>query len=156
MLDRVNTDANSTQVTVQQISAHVDSSSDFSLDLALAIARGADERKADNIVLLNVEDVSYLADYFVIMTGFSKVQVRAIAGAIEQAVEEKFGRMPTQVEGLSEGTWVLIDYGEVIAHIFAPNERDFYDLEAFWGHADRMPLDEFNGVQHVNSSEQKL
>ncbi|MEL6777904.1 MAG: ribosome silencing factor [Cyanobacteria bacterium J06597_16] len=106
--------------------------------LALAIAEAADDRKGGNINVLQVGDISYLADYFVIVTGFSKVQVRAIANSIEDAVEEKFERLPLRTEGMSEGRWVLKDYGEVIVHIFMPDDREYYDLEAFWGHAERI------------------
>lgn len=109
-----------------------------SLDLAMVIADAADDRKAGNITVLQTGDVSYLADYFVIVTGFSNVQVRAIANSIEAAVEEKFDRDPLRTEGMSEGRWVLKDYGEVIVHIFMPDDREFYDLEAFWGHAKRV------------------
>jgi ribosome-associated protein len=146
MFDRANTNSNPPPLSVQSTPTHVEHSgeSDSSLSLALAIAEGADERKAGDIVLLDVEDVSYLADYFVVMTGFSKVQVRAIAGAIEHSVEEKFGRSPLHVEGLSDGSWVLMDYGEVIAHIFTPNEREFYGLEAFWGHAKKQSYSDLN------------
>lgn len=106
--------------------------------LAMAIADAADDRKAGNITILQTGDISYLADYFVIVTGFSNVQVRAIANSIEGAVEEKFDRQPLRTEGMSEGRWVLKDYGEVIVHIFMPSDREFYDLEAFWGHAERI------------------
>ena len=106
--------------------------------LALAIADAADDRKAGNITILQTGDVSYLADYFVIVTGFSNVQVRAIANSVEDAVEAKFDRLPLRTEGMSEGRWVLKDYGEVIVHIFMPDDREFYDLEAFWGHAERI------------------
>ncbi len=106
--------------------------------LALAIAEAADDRKAGNITILQTGDVSYLADYFVIVTGFSKVQVRAISTSIEDAIEEKFDRQPLRTEGVSEGRWVLKDYGEVIAHVFMPDDREYYDLDAFWGHAERI------------------
>lgn len=106
--------------------------------LALAIAEAADDRKAGNITILQTGDISYLADYFVIVTGFSNVQVRAIANTIEATVEEKFDRQPLRTEGMSEGRWVLKDYGEVIVHIFMPTDREYYDLEAFWGHAERI------------------
>ena len=109
-----------------------------SLDLALTIAEAADDRKAGNITILQTGDISYLADYFVIVTGFSNVQVRAIANSVEGAVEDKFERRPLRTEGMSEGRWVLKDYGEVIVHIFMPDDREFYDLEAFWGHAERV------------------
>ena len=107
-------------------------------EIALTIAEAADDRKAGNITILQTGDISYLADYFVIVTGFSNVQVRAISNAIEGAVEDEFDRQPIRTEGMSEGRWVLKDYGDVIVHIFMPTDREFYDLEAFWGHAERI------------------
>ena len=106
--------------------------------LALTIAEAADDRKAGDITILQTGDVSYLADYFVIVTGFSNVQVRAIANSIDGAVKEKYERHAIRTEGMSEGRWVLKDYGEVIVHIFMPTDREYYDLEAFWGHAERV------------------
>ena len=106
--------------------------------LAMTIAAAADDRKAGDITILQTGDVSYLADYFVIATGFSKVQVRAIASSISTQVADQLGRQPLRTEGMSDGRWVLQDYGEVIAHIFMPDDREFYDLEAFWGHAERI------------------
>lgn len=111
---------------------------DSSRRVALTIAQAADGRKGADIVLLDVSGVSYLADYFVIVTGFSSAQVRAIARTIEDEVEAEWHRYPTQTEGQAEGSWVLLDYGDVIAHIFMPQEREFYNLEAFWGHAERI------------------
>lgn len=109
--------------------------------LAMTIAHAADDRKAADITILQVGEVSYLADFFVILTGFSNVQVRAIARSIEAAVKESYDRKPVRSEGMTEGRWVLQDYGEVIVHVFTPQERDFYDLEAFWGHAERLPFE---------------
>ncbi|MBD2137837.1 ribosome silencing factor [Anabaena sp. FACHB-1237] len=109
-------------------------------ELAFTIAEAASDRKAGEILLLKVAEVSYLSDYFVMMTGYSKVQVRAIADAIETEVEEKWHRKPLRTEGKVEGTWVLQDYGDVIVHIMMPKEREFYNLEAFWGHAERILL----------------
>lgn len=117
-------------------------SSDDSGKLALAIAEAAQERKAGEMLLLRVADVSYLADYFVILTGYSRVQVRAIASSIEEKVETDLLRRPLRVEGKTEGNWILQDYGEVIVHIMMPKEREFYNLEAFWGHAQRVQLPE--------------
>ncbi|MCS6815708.1 MAG: ribosome silencing factor [Cyanobacteria bacterium] len=113
---------------------------DSGLQLALTIAKAADDRKATDIVILRVTDVSYLADYFVLATGLSNVQVRAISRSIEEAVELELQRYPQRIEGLSEGKWILQDYGDVIAHIFMPREREFYNLEAFWGHAERLDI----------------
>lgn len=109
-----------------------------SYNLAMAIAQAADDRKGSDIMVLKVSDVSYVADYFVIVTGFSNVQVRAIARSIQEKVELEWQQLPLRVEGFAEGAWVLLDFGDVIAHIFMPKEREFYSLEAFWGHADRV------------------
>jgi ribosome-associated protein len=117
---------------------------DETLTLAQTVARAADGRKGADIVILHVGEVSPLADYFVIVTGFSKVQVRAIARSIEEKVEQNLGRLPRRTEGQSEGSWVLQDYGDVIVHILMPREREFYNLEAFWGHAERI---EFHGTE---------
>lgn len=106
--------------------------------LAWSVAEAADDRKAGDIVLLRVAEVSYLADFFVIATGFSRTQVRAIAESIEDKLEKEYGKTPLRLEGKSDGIWVLLDYGEVIVHVFLPQEREFYNLEAFWGHAERI------------------
>lgn len=111
---------------------------DSTHEMALTIARVADERKGGDIILLRVSEVSYLTDYFVIVTGFSKAQVRAIHRAIEDRVEEQWQRRPVRVEGQTEGNWILQDYGDVIVHVLMPKEREFYNLEAFWGHAERV------------------
>ncbi|NJL22377.1 MAG: ribosome silencing factor [Leptolyngbyaceae cyanobacterium SM1_3_5] len=116
-------------------------------DLALASAKAADDRKGGDIVLLNVSEVSYLADYFVVVTGFSQAQVRAIARSIEDAIETEFGRLPAQKEGQAGGNWLLLDYGDLIVHVFMPEEREFYSLESFWGHAERTS---FAATQLVN------
>lgn len=104
---------------------------------AWAIAAAADERKAEDIVILKVGEVSYLADYFVIATGFSRTQVRAIADAIAACTKERFQRSPLRVDGQSERSWIVQDYGDTIVHILLPEEREYYDIEAFWGHAQR-------------------
>ncbi len=110
---------------------------DDSKQLALLAAEACDDRKAGDIVLLRVEEISSIADWFVIATGFSDVQVRAIARSVEDRIEEEGGRLPLRKEGQTEGRWVLIDYGEVIVHALTPEERSYYDLESFWGHGDK-------------------
>lgn len=110
----------------------------WSKQLALTLATAADDRKASDIVILKVSDISYLADFFVIVTGFSRTQVRAIAEAMAIAAQEHCGRKPLRREGESEATWIVQDYGEVIGHILMPQQREFYDLEAFWGHAEQL------------------
>ena len=105
--------------------------------LAWKIAEAADDKKAEDIVLLKVQEVSYLADYFVIATGFSVTQLRAISESIEKQLIDSYNKYPIRVEGKTQSNWLVMDYGEVIAHIFLPQEREYYNLEAFWGHAER-------------------
>lgn len=111
---------------------------DASLVLARTAALAADDRKGDNILIIRVAEVSYLADYFAIITGFSKVHVRAIAESIKEKVEQECERVPVRQEGQESGTWQVLDYGDIIVHVLMPNQREYYNLEAFWGHAERV------------------
>jgi ribosome-associated protein len=113
---------------------------DQSYQMAQAAAIAADGRKGENIVLLAIGEVSSLAEYFVIASGFSKAQVRAIAGMVEDELSEKFGRKPRNIAGEQDGTWVLLDYGDIIVHAMMTDEREYYDLEAFWGHAPKLEV----------------
>lgn len=108
--------------------------------LVWTIAHAADERKAGDLVILRVTDVSYLADYFVISTGFSRTQVKAIADNVAKQVETVHSQLPLHTEGLSDSAWILQDFGDVLVHTFMPEEREFYNLEAFWGHAQALTL----------------
>jgi len=105
---------------------------DTSQELALTIAQHQ-TAKAGDIVVLRVAEVSYLSDYFVMATGYSRVQVRAISEAIEDKVEQE-GRRPLRTEGQAEGT--VCKTTAMMVHMM-PKEREFYNLEAFWAHAER-------------------
>ncbi|MBM5826607.1 MAG: ribosome silencing factor [Cyanobacteria bacterium M_surface_7_m2_040] len=105
--------------------------------LALLAAEACDDRKAVDIRLIRVEEVSSLADWFVICSGLTDVQVRAIARSVEDQLEQELDRLPLRREGQTEGRWVLLDYGEVIVHVLTPSERSYYDLESFWGHGEQ-------------------
>ncbi|MEA5621152.1 ribosome silencing factor [Cronbergia sp. UHCC 0137] len=130
----------SVPLTKNRVSSPMAETDDVSGKLARTIAEAALDRKAGDIILLRVADVSYLSDYFVMMTGYSRVQVRAIAQSIEAKVETDWQRRPLRTEGKTEGSWVLQDYGDVIVHIMMPKEREFYNLEAFWVHGERIAL----------------
>jgi ribosome-associated protein len=108
--------------------------------LAFLAADAADDRKAGDMVLINIAEVSTLADYLLIVSGFSKVQLRAISGSIIDKIEEQFNRLPLRTEGQDRGGWILLDYGDAIVHIMMPEQREFYNLEAFWGHGTMVPL----------------
>ncbi len=105
--------------------------------LARLAAEACDDRKAVDIRLIRVEDISSIADWFVICSGLTDVQVRAIARSVEERLELEAQRLPLRREGQAEGRWVLLDYGEVIVHVLTPQERSYYDLEAFWGHGEQ-------------------
>ena len=105
--------------------------------LARLAAEACDDRKAVDIRLIRVEDISSLADWFVICSGLSDVQVRAIARSVEERLEREVHRLPLRREGQAEGRWLLLDYGELIVHVLTPQERHFYDLELFWGHGEQ-------------------
>jgi len=111
-----------------------------SVQLAELAADACDDRKAVDIEMIRVDEVSSLADWLVIAGGQSDVQVRAIARSVEDKLETEAGRLPLRKEGLNEGRWALLDYGELIVHILQPGERSYYDLEAFWGHGERRPF----------------
>jgi ribosome-associated protein len=106
--------------------------------LARLAAEACDDRKAVDIRLIRVDEVSSLADWFVICSGLSDVQVRAIARSVEDRLEEATARLPLRQEGQREGSWIVLDYGEVIVHVLTPQERSYYDLEAFWGHGEQV------------------
>lgn len=108
--------------------------------LAFLAAEAADDRKAGDMVLIDISQVSTLADYLLIVSGFSKVQLRAISGSIIDKIEEQFHRLPLRTEGQDRGGWILLDYGDAIVHIMMPEQREFYNLEAFWGHGQTVPL----------------
>ncbi len=94
----------------------------------------AENKKASNIMLLDIRKVSVIADYFVICSGNSERQVKAIARDIEEELEKEEVR-PNHREGMDQGRWVLLDYGDVIVHIFTAAERDYYRLEKLWSGA---------------------
>ena len=100
--------------------------------LHLEIARAAARKTDAETVVLDVGDVLSITGWFVITSGTSTRQVRAIAEGVEEDVFLAGGPKPVRVEGLDDGTWVLVDYGDVIVHIFDDETRAFYDLERLW------------------------
>jgi ribosome-associated protein len=97
------------------------------------------EKKAKDLVILNVREISAFADYFIICSGTSDRQVRAIAAAIQENLKTA-DILPLGVEGEAAGQWVLVDYDDVIIHIFLDPVRTFYDLERLWSEAPRMDV----------------
>jgi ribosome-associated protein len=104
---------------------------------AILCAQEAQGFKALDVVLLDVTGLASFADYFIVCSGQSSRQVQGIANNLERALREH-GIRPLGVEGAREGQWILMDYGEVIIHIFYEPVRDFYDLESLWSEAKRL------------------
>jgi ribosome-associated protein len=112
-----------------------------SWDKTLLVTRAALEKKAYDLVVMEVRDLTSIADYFVICSGRSDRQVQSIA----QGIEEHLGHAaisPLSIEGASRGHWVLMDFSDVIVHIFYEPVRQFYDLDGLWGDAPRAELPE--------------
>jgi ribosome-associated protein len=101
---------------------------------ALLAAAAAEAKQAERVMVLDVQEHTPVTDYFVIASGTNRIQIRAITEGIEEALRAA-GERPGRAEGRAGGRWVLIDFGDVVVHIFAPFERDYYDLERLWGDA---------------------
>lgn len=109
-------------------------------EIAVIAAEAAAEKKADDIVVLDVAEVLVITAYFVVVTGATDRQVGAIADEVETALRERAGVKPVGREGLREGRWVLLDFGDVVVHIFQPEEREFYRLDKLWSDAPRVDV----------------
>ena len=108
-------------------------------EMALTAARALDEKKGVSISAVEITDLTSLADYFVFATGSSNTQINALCGAVEKAMDEQGGEKPLRREGYRDGTWVLLDYGCVVVHVFSAEAREFYSLERLWH--DGKPMD---------------
>ena len=108
-------------------------------------ASACDDKKASDLKLLKIDEVSSIADWILITEGLSDVQVRAIVNNVEKTIKEKADLLPLRKEGINEAKWALLDYGDFIINVLQPNERKFYDLESFWS----------NGIIH-NFTNNKL
>lgn len=100
------------------------------------------DKKGLDVELLEVGDLLAITEVFVIATGTSRTHVRAVADGVEEALAEKTGRKPLRREGADQGEWVLLDYGDVVVHLFQPEQRDFYGLERLWRDAPQIAWEE--------------
>ncbi len=103
-----------------------------SIELARFIVDSVEDKKAENIVLLDLRPDAIIADYFVICTGNSDRQLRALADGVREQVKEKYAKLPASVEGTPESGWMLMDYGDTVVHLFQEDKRRYYDLEGMW------------------------
>ena len=112
-------------------------------ELALMAARALSDKKGREIQVLEIGDLTTLADYFVIATGSSNTQINALVDNVEKVLREEAEEEPLHREGYRGGTWVLLDYGSVIVHVFTQEAHDYYDLEHLWADATVVPASEW-------------
>jgi len=102
------------------------------LELARRIAEAIADKKGEDILILDIRDISILADYFVIGSTTNRRQTKAIVEGVKQEIKQAFDVRPMHVEGEPASGWVLMDYGDVVVHLFAEEVRAYYDLEGLW------------------------
>lgn len=103
-----------------------------SKELTLAICKVLSDKKGKDIVYIDVEQKTSLCDYFVLVSGNSSTQVKSLAEHVEEQMEKNFDLAPTRLEGVHDGRWAVLDYGDVMLHIFSEDAREFYRLERLW------------------------
>lgn len=108
-------------------------------DAVMIAAHAASDKKAADVVVLDLRKVASFTEYFLICTGASARQVQAISNAVEEALLQR-GKRPLHIEGYSSTEWILLDYGDFIAHVFGQASRRFYDLERLWRDAQRVEV----------------
>lgn len=113
----------------------VRTSPDRSLQLALAAAREAEDNRGQHVVVLDMRDQTRSFDYFVLATGTSGRQLRAIGDAIDDVLQKQFGHRRLGLEGYEASRWILLDYGSIVIHLFDEATRDYYRLEDLWAGA---------------------
>ncbi len=114
--------------------------SDAGLQRALLAARVAEENRGRDIVILDMRPVTAVFDYFVLASGASRRQLHAMSEEIDHALEDRMGDRRLGIEGYQESRWILLDYGDVVIHLFEPATRAYYALEELWAHAKRVGL----------------
>ena len=122
-----------------------------SREAAIAAARAAASKQGADIVILDVRAVIVITDFFVIASGGTARQVKTIVEAVEKALRDR-GERPVRREGETEGRWVLLDYIDVVVHVFADEEREYYDLERLWRDAPKLAWEESSDRSDAASS----
>lgn len=121
-------------------SSSVGAEPERSLQLALAAVRTAAENRGRDIVVLDMRELTAIFDYFVIASGTSRRQLHAMSEEIDHTLEDDLNDQRMGIEGYAESRWILLDYGNVVIHLFDDETRAFYDLENLWAEAERIDL----------------
>jgi ribosome-associated protein len=112
------------------------------LHRARVAARVAAENRGRDIVILDLRELTCIFDFFVLVSGTSRRQLHAISEEIDRVLEKELGDRRLGIEGYEESRWILLDYGDVVVHMFEPETRAYYAIEELWGQAKRVPVDE--------------
>jgi ribosome-associated protein len=125
-------------------------------ELAAHAVNAMADKKAQDITVIDLREISNMADFFVIATGESDLQVRAIANGVMERLEDECGEQPWKREGMDHLRWVLLDYVDVVMHILLPERREHYRIERLWGEADRETVPEDGDVSDVELLQELL
>ncbi len=118
-----------------------------SLQLALAAAQTAAEDRGKDILVLDLRKLTCIFDYFVIASGSSRRQLHAISEDIDHKLEDGLGDKRMGIEGYRESSWILLDYGTIVIHLFEESTREYYSIEKLWGEAKHVPWEELCGLR---------
>lgn len=109
-----------------------------SRELAVAVCKALSDKLGKDIVALYVREKTDLCDYFVVASGSNAPQIRAMGERVEELIEREYGLVPSRTEGVRDGRWAVVDYGDVIVHIFNDETRLFYHLERLWSNGENL------------------
>ena len=115
--------------------------SDRGLERAFLAARIAEDNRGTGIVILDMRELTSVFDFFIIISGTSRRQLHAISEEIDRVFEQELGDRRLGIEGYEESRWILLDYGDLVIHLFEPETREYYALEQLWSHAKRVPFE---------------
>jgi ribosome-associated protein len=111
------------------------------VERAVLAARTAEDNRGTNIVILDMREVTSVFDFFIIVSGSSRRQLHAMSEEIDRVFEHELGDHRMGIEGYEESRWILLDYGDLVVHLFEPETREYYALEQLWSHAKRVPYE---------------
>lgn len=110
------------------------------IETANAAVQILDNKKAMNLRMLRISGISVLSDYFILANGTSGTHVKALADELEFKMKEQYAKVPSHIEGYRSNSWIILDYDDIIIHIFTPQARDFYDLDRLWQDGEEISL----------------
>lgn len=108
------------------------------------IIEALEDKKAENIQVIDIHEISSIADYFIITNGTNKNQIQTLSDNVEKMLAERSGIHPKNIEGYNNANWILIDYADILVHIFDKESRGFYDLERIWRDGSHIDVSTFN------------